>query len=166
MKIDRIVVGSLFTNCYILSIGNNCIVIDPGDDYFKIKSAIGDKKVNGVIITHRHFDHIGALKYFNNIYDKNNLKEGINNIDNFKFEVIYTPGHTDDSICIYFKENNIMFVGDFIFKNGIGRTDLGGNDYLMYQSLNKMNHYDKHIKIYPGHGKESILGIELKNLLH
>lgn len=126
MKIDRIVVGSLFTNCYILSIGNNCIVIDPGDDYFKIKSAIGDKKVNGVIITHRHFDHIGALKYFNNIYDKNNLKEGINNIDNFKFEVIYTPGHTDDSICIYFKDNNIMFVGDFIFKNGIGRTDLGG----------------------------------------
>lgn len=165
MKIDRIVVGSLFTNCYILSIGNNCIVIDPGDDYFKIKSAIGDKKVNGVIITHRHFDHIGALKYFNNIYDKNNLKEGINNIDNFKFEVIYTPGHTDDSICIYFKENNIMFVGDFIFKNGIGRTDLGGSIQKLKQSLTKISKYDSNIKIYPGHGKESILGIELENLL-
>ena len=83
MKVDRIVVGSLFTNCYILSNGNNCIVIDPGDDYFKIKSAIGDKKVSGVIITHRHFDHIGALKYFTNVYDKNNLKEGMNNVGCF-----------------------------------------------------------------------------------
>ena len=129
MKIDRIVVGSLFTNCYILSIGNNCIVIDPGDDYFKIKSAIGDKKVNGVIITHRHFDHIGALKYFKNIYDKNNLKEGINSIDNFKFEVIYTPGHTDDSICIYFKDNNITF--DIIFLDPPYHLNLL-NDALKY----------------------------------
>lgn len=166
MKVDTVVVGSICTNCYILSIGNNCIVIDPGDDYLKIKKAIGNKQVVGVIVTHRHFDHIGALKYLKNIYDKNNLKEGINNIGNFKFEVIYTPGHTDDSICMYFKDDNIMFVGDFIFKNGIGRTDLGGSEAQMLQSLVKISKYNDNIKIYPGHGKESILGVELKHLLN
>lgn len=165
MKIEVVVVGALKTNCYILSIKDSCIVIDPGDEYDKIKKAIGNKKIIGAIVTHHHFDHIGALNYFENIYDKNNLKEEKNNIGSFNFEVIYTPGHTDDSICIYFKDDNIIFVGDFIFKNGIGRTDLGGNDIDMYNSLIKISKYDHNIKIMPGHGESSILGIELDKLI-
>lgn len=144
MKLDRVVVGDLQTNCYILSINDNCIVIDPGDEYDKIKEKIGSKNVVGVIITHHHFDHVGALKYFNNIYDYNNLKEGINNIGKFTFEVIYTLGHTKDSISTYFKEDNVMFVGDFIFKDAIGRTDLGGSKIDMINSLKK---YQSMIKI-------------------
>lgn len=77
MQIDRVIVGELQTNCYILSIDNECIVIDPGDEYNKIKNYIGDKKVVGVIITHHHFDHIGALNSFDKslVLDKSNLKE-------------------------------------------------------------------------------------------
>ena len=165
MKIDTVIVGYLKTNCYIISKDNECLVIDPGDEYAKIKDAIGNKKVIGTIITHHHFDHVGALINFDNIYDKNNLKEGINKIGKFNFEVIYTPGHTDDSICIYFKENNIMFVGDFIFKDAIGRTDLGGNIIDMNYSLEKISKYSKDIIIYPGHGDKSILGIELSKWL-
>ncbi len=169
MKIDRVIVGSYLTNCYILSKDNKCLIIDPGDDYLKIKKAIGKKDVVGIIITHHHFDHTGALVYFNNInvYDYTNLKEGMNNINNFCFEVIYTKGHTDDSICIYFKDYNVMFVGDFIFKNGIGRTDLGGNIEDMQQSLIKISAYayNKNIMIYPGHGDLSLLSDELKKLL-
>lgn len=161
MKIDRVIVGNLYTNCYILSIDNECLVIDPGDEYDKIKKAISNKKVIGTIITHHHFDHIGAIDYFNNIYDYNNLKEGINKIGKFIFEVIYTPGHTNDSICIYFKDDNIMFVGDFLFKDGIGRTDLGGNINDMHKSLIKIKKYNSSIKIFPGHGDYSKLGNEV-----
>ena len=164
MKIDRIVVGSLATNCYILSIDSTCLVIDPGDEYEKIKQSISNRKVVGTIVTHHHFDHVGALNYFNDIYDYHNLKEGINEIGNFKFEVIYTKGHTTDSICIYFKEDNVMFTGDFMFKEGIGRTDLGGNMNDMLNSINKISKYNKDIKIYPGHGDSSYLGIELNNI--
>ena len=163
MRIDVIKVGYLETNCYILSIDNDCIVIDPGDEYNKIKDKIGNKNVKGVIVTHNHFDHIGALSYFNSIYDYNKLKEGINNINKFKFEVIQTPGHTRDSICIYFKEDNIMFTGDFIFKDGIGRTDLGGNDLDMIKSIDKISKYPN-VKIYPGHGEYSYLQDELKKI--
>ena len=161
MEIDRVVVGNLQTNCYILSINNECLVIDPGDEYEKINEKIENKVVIGTIITHYHFDHIGAINYFDNIYNINNLSEGINNIGNFSFEVIYTPGHTKDSISLYFKENNIMFTGDFLFKDGIGRTDLGGNEFDMYDSLTKISKYNKDITIYPGHGSKSILGIEV-----
>ena len=160
MKIDRQVVGILETNCYIISKNNNCLIIDPGDEYDKIKKIIGNKKVVGVIITHHHFDHIGALKYFDKdlMFDKNNLAEKEYNIANFNFEVIFTPGHKEDSITIYFKEENIMFTGDFIFKGAIGRTDLeGGNMKDMIDSLNKMKKYPKNTIIYPGHGNKTTL---------
>lgn len=164
MKIDKIVVGGLETNCYILSINDECLVIDPGDEYNKIKEVIGNKKILGVIITHHHFDHIGAIKYFDNnlILDKNNLKEKEYNISNFNFEVIYTSGHKEDAITIYFKKDKTMFTGDFIFKNAIGRTDLpGGNMIDMLNSLNKISEYDKDIIIFPGHGEATILGNEI-----
>ena len=161
MKINKVSVGYLKTNCYIISIDDECLVIDPGDEYEKIKHEIGNKKVLGTIITHHHFDHVGCINNFNNIYDINNLKEGINKIGKFSFEVIYTPGHTTDSICIYFKEDNIMFVGDFLFKDGIGRTDLGGNEIDMQNSLLKISKYDKDITILPGHSDKSKLGLEV-----
>lgn len=164
MKIDRVVVGNLETNCYILSINDKCLVIDPGDEYNKIKEVIGNKNILGVIITHYHFDHVGVLDYFdkNLILDKSNLEERQYKISDFNFEVIYTPGHSIDSITIYFKKEKIMFTGDFIFKNAIGRTDLpSGNILDMLNSLNKIKEYDKDIIIYPGHGTTTILKDEI-----
>jgi len=164
MKINKVIVGALDTNCYILTLNNKCLVIDPGDEFSKIKDVIGDKEVIGVIVTHYHFDHIGALDNFDKslILDKSNLEEKEYNIDRFKFEVIYTPGHKEDSITIYFKEDKIMFTGDFIFKNSIGRTDLPGGSFKdMLNSLNKISKYNKNIKIYPGHGDVTYLKYEI-----
>lgn len=162
MRIEIVKVGYLETNCYILSIDNKVLVIDPGDEIDKIKGVIKNREVIGCIITHYHFDHIGALKYFDKVYDINNLTEGINVIGPFTFEVIYTPGHKEDCISIYFKDEKIMFVGDFIFKDGIGRTDLNDGDInQMINSLKKISKYDHDIIIYPGHGDKTILGLEL-----
>lgn len=164
MKIKRLILGVLDTNCYILTTYNDCLVIDPADNYELIKKEISDKNVLGAIITHHHFDHIGASCFFDKVYDINNLKEGINKIGEFTFEVIYTKGHTKDSICIYFKEENVMFVGDFIFKDGLGRTDLGGSVIDIKNSIKKISKYDPLITIYPGHGSSSKLGLELINI--
>jgi len=164
MEINRVIVGELQTNCYILSMGNKCLVIDPGDEYNKIKACINDKEVVCVIVTHYHFDHIGALKYFDKslILDRSNLEEKEYNIEGFIFEIIYTPGHKEDCITIYFKKDKVMFTGDFIFKGTFGRTDLpGGSDIDTLNSLNKMKKYDKGIIIYPGHNDETILGNEI-----
>ena len=62
-------------------------------------------------------------------------------------------------------ENN-MFVGDFIFKNSIGRTDLeGGNEEDMKKSIEKIRQYSDEITLYPGHGQKTDLGEEKKNNL-
>lgn len=172
MNIDVVKVGNLECNCYLLEIDNKVLVIDPGDDIEKIIKKIDNREVIGVIITHYHFDHIGALEEFVNkynvsVYDRYNMSEGINRIGNFIFDVIYTPGHKEDLITIYFKESNCMFCGDFIFKDCIGRCDLpGGNEGLMKSSIAKIKKYDKNIVIYPGHGDNTILGYEMENNIY
>ena len=165
MKINRIEVGYLVCNCYVLEIDNKVLVIDPGDEYDKIKPYLKDKKVLGIILTHRHFDHIGSIDdivrdYNVKVYDNNNLEEKEYKIDKFTFNIIKTPGHTMDSICIYFKKDKIMFTGDFIFKGSIGRCDLGGDIDLMNKSIDKIKKYNDDIIIYPGHGGSSSLGYE------
>ena len=105
-----------------------------------------------------------AKNYYNiKVYEYKNLKEGKITIGPFDIEVIYTKGHTNDSVTYYFKEEKIMFTGDFIFKNSIGRTDLGGNTKDMIESINKIKHYDDSIIIYPGHGEYTTLSSEKEN---
>ena len=159
MKIENLIVGDLATNCYLLSINEECIIIDPGDEFSKIKKAVKDKKVVGCLLTHFHFDHIGALEEVLSYYDLEINKVKSNN---FCFEIIETPGHTSDSKTFYFPKDKIMFTGDFIFNHSIGRTDLGGSDEDMKNSLAKFKQYDDDIILYPGHGPSTILKKEKK----
>jgi glyoxylase-like metal-dependent hydrolase (beta-lactamase superfamily II) len=103
----------------------------------------------------------------NYYYDKDNLVEGENKIGCFSFNVIYTPGHKEDLITIYFKKDKAMFCGDFIFKDSIGRWDLdGGNIKDMFKSIDKIKRYDRDITIYPGHGEKTTLGYEMDNNMY
>ena len=154
---------------------NEGLIIDPGDEVDKILDMIEDTKILAILITHAHFDHIGALNdllkvidvpvYYNNVNNeiKNviNVKEKKYNIGEFNFEVIFTPGHRNDSVCYYFYNDNFMVTGDFLFHLNIGRTDLEYGDYNeMIKSINKIKKYDDNIDIYPGHGIKTNLGFE------
>ena len=60
-----------------------------------------------------------------------------------------------------------MFVGDFIFRNSIGRTDLEGGNYSdMKKSIEKIKKYDGNIVIYPGHGEKRTLQFEKDNNMY
>lgn len=166
MQIRIIKVGNLQTNCYILVKDGFCMIIDPGDQFYSIEHQLGDNKLVGILITHRHPDHIGALEKFEReygvpVYDRSNLEEKKYEINGFNFEVIFTPGHTDDSVTYFFYEYNFMFDGDFVFKGTIGRTDLPtGSNQQMKQSIEKIKEYSDRIRIYPGHGDMTNLGVE------
>ena len=172
MEIETVVTGALDENCYILKKNNTCLVIDPGSDYPKIKERIGNNKILGVLITHAHFDHVGALRNFLTkrsikIFKKSNCNEEKYTIGDFNFEVIYTPGHANDQIAFYFAEDKAMFSGDFIFKESIGRCDLPTGDYkIMKESLNKIKNYPLDMLIYPGHGRETTLEYEIENNIY
>lgn len=163
MKIEKLILGELEENCYILTKGNNCLIIDPGDEFEKIKEKIGTKKVVGCLITHFHDDHIGALEKVKKYYK---VKVNETKYEDFDFETIDTKGHTNDSKSYYFKENKVMFVGDFLFKSSFGRTDLGGSNEDMKKSLETISQYDDDITIYPGHGPKTTLGAEKTNFAY
>lgn len=166
MKIDKVVVGELEENCYVLGIDDNVLVIDPGDEFNKINEVVNNRKVLGILVTHNHFDHVGALNEFNNIdiYFFDNLEEKEYNIGPFKFNVIYNPGHTDDSISFYFKEDKTLFCGDFIFYHSIGRWDLPTGDFnKMKESITKIKKLPEDTIIYPGHNRSTTLKDEIDN---
>ena len=77
------------------------------------------------------------------------------------FQCIETPGHTPGGCCLLFPEGNMMITGDTLFKGSCGRTDLpGGNARILKESLNRLKQLPDEIRIYPGHGPDSTIGIE------
>lgn len=165
MNITRLVVGPLEENTYILEIDNELLIVDPGSEYDKISKIINNRKVLGILITHSHFDHVGALDSFKDIdiYKYDVLEEKEYNIGKFKFDVIFNPGHSKDSVSYYFRKYNALFSGDFIFYESIGRCDLPtGSISDMEKSIDKIKKYDKDMIIYPGHGEDTTLSHEIE----
>jgi glyoxylase-like metal-dependent hydrolase (beta-lactamase superfamily II) len=81
---------------------------------------------------------------------------------NSELKVIKTPGHTPGHICLYSEEHKVLFTGDTLFLESIGRTDLPGGDYswIMRSILDSILPLGDEVKIYPGHGDASDLGHE------
>ena len=170
MKMLKLVVGNLQTNCYILYEDGKCLIIDPGDECNNIIKIIEKLKVEplAILLTHNHFDHTGAVDelvsiYKIPVYDYKNLFEETKVIFPFQFKTIYTPGHSSSSITFYFEEYDLMFCGDFIFYENIGRVDLPSGSYAdMIESIKKIKTYDENVKLYPGHGKDTTLKHEIR----
>jgi len=75
------------------------------------------------------------------------------------FEIYHIPGHSPDSLALYSPSENLLFAGDLIFSNGIGRTDLPGGDQ---QQLKKsvellLRELPLETRVYPGHGEPTTL---------
>ena len=63
MKIETLVLGDFSVCTYVVSNGNECIIIDPGKDTDKIIEKISGRKLCAILLTHAHFDHIEGLEY-------------------------------------------------------------------------------------------------------
>jgi len=99
----------------------------------------------------------------------------INQLENFppsprlrwasKLKILHTPGHTPGSCCFYFEEENALFTGDTLFKEGIGRTDLSySSKEDLKKSLKKIFKLPRETIIYSGHGEDTILEDEINTL--
>ena len=204
-----------FNTYYLLGDRYN-LVIDCGIGIYKIKDLLNkiDQKEKKLIITHMHWDHIGNIEEFKEVYlsekanyyfengywepieevrkkvirdvNQNLLPDSFNideyeigkskrgkvikegetfGLGNRKIEVIETPGHTEDHICLYDKTNKYLFAGDFIYQGPLylerDYTDI--EDYFL--SLKKLiENYPEIEKILSSHYKPEISSKYLKEI--
>lgn len=83
-------------------------------------------------------------------------------LGSLEFKIIHTPGHSPGGISI--KCGDVLFSGDTLFFEGIGRTDLPGGDYdaIVSSIKDKLFTLDDNVKVFPGHGPETTIGHEKK----
>ena len=143
-------------------------VVDPSEakpiiSFLKKKNL----KLNYILNTHHHFDHIGGNIELKKIYnakivgfsgDKHRIP-GIDitlkdnekwNFGNSIVKVIHIPGHTLGHICFFFEKEKVVFTGDTLFSLGCGKIFEGDHKQMLI-SLNKIKKLPKDTKIYCGH---------------
>lgn len=76
------------------------------------------------------------------------------------FKIIKTPGHTPGGVCFYNKKHELLFSGDTLFYQGIGRTDLSyASEKDLIVSLKILKRLPEHTTVLPGHGEKCLLGV-------
>ena len=91
------------------------------------------------------------------------LSEGqIITIGNLEVHVLHTPGHAPGHVCFHLPEYRVLFDGDVLFQDGIGRTDLPGGDYqeLMDSIRDRLLVLPDETQVFPGHGLPTTIGAE------
>ena len=83
-------------------------------------------------------------------------------LKHFPAQVLFTPGHTQGSVCLYFKQMELLLAGDTLFAGSIGRTDLsGGNSKQILQSIHhRLLVLPEDTCVLPGHGPITTIGEE------
>ena len=190
MLIKTLPVGHLETNCYVVTDEGTleCAVIDPGAEANTILGYIEDNrlKCRAVMLTHAHFDHIGALDavleetgaplYLNKKEETGEALPGTRpfrapegavyyaegdtvRIGALEFRVLETPGHTPGGVTLLC--GDALFTGDTLFRGSCGRTDFPGGDMMAeLLSLKRLGRLEGDYEVYPGHDLATRLSTE------
>lgn len=203
MDIKIFEVGPFAENTYLLVKADAAILIDPGfsneTEYQSFKKAIANAKLEAIVLTHSHVDHVLGLQrvlkdfdvkvYVNTddlfLWDNFGSQAsmfGLNQVGfsftpdrlpkdekfevgDFKFDCLYTPGHSPDHTSLYFEDEELVIAGDALFRESIGRTDLYQGDFEVLEKSIKEKLYTlpENTKVYPGHGPATTVAHEKKN---
>ncbi len=143
-------------------------VVDSSYNADEIMKIVNTQKLQlkYVINTHGHSDHTAGNSELTSIFGAKiiahtqskishdiSVDDGdIIYIGKISVKIIYTPGHTTDSICLLI-DNQKLLTGDTLFVGECGRTDFpGGNSKSMYESLfGKLTKLEDDVEVYPGH---------------
>jgi glyoxylase-like metal-dependent hydrolase (beta-lactamase superfamily II) len=197
-RVTTFVNGRWKQNCYIVSDKErDVIVIDPGSQSDELIALVEKNgwHIHGILNTHGHFDHIGAVaslqerfpapfylhksderlmqraNLFRMVFEAHDpvriptITQDISalpqnfDVGPFSISWVSSPGHTEGSVCLQLE--NMLFSGDTLMQNTIGRTDLpGGNRDQLLASVRKLSSLPEDTKVYGGHGAPTTIGAE------
>lgn len=188
MIIEKLTVGSLSTNCYILGCEEmrTAAIIDPGAQPKDILAALERLELDPayILLTHGHFDHTGAISRLRkelpnipvylhpaeaNLLGINEIMPEVGETHDYgeghvlpvgtiAVRIYHTPGHTPGGVTLRAGYN--LFTGDTLFKGSMGRTDLGGDDAALRASLKRLGSLPGDFRVLPGHGDETTMEAE------
>ena len=187
LHITTLPLGSYQTNCYIVRAADakSCAVIDPGYEADGILDFLKQEglSLDAVLLTHGHFDHVGAVKAIaaetdcqvwlcpddlsmppmmtaGKLHYTHTYGEGTElHLAGLDIRVLHTPGHTPGSVCLLCED--ALFSGDTLFAGSCGRTDLpGGSWAILTQSLKRLATIEADLRVFPGHGEATTLAYE------
>jgi len=185
-------VGAYEVNCSVLFEGGSAWIVDPGHDAKRIADLVSRRglKPAGILLTHAHFDHIGAVPGIAEAFPGIDVFVGVEDAPMFGhpfnqmppdypsvprpaslrdpseasvpgMEVIRTPGHTPGGVCYYFPKDSLLLSGDTLFAGSVGRTDFpGGSMSSLMESLKSLTTLPDATLVVPGHGQETTIGAE------
>lgn len=147
-----------------------CLLVDAGmsneREWERLRMFLTEEKLVPIalLITHTHPDHVCGMDFVEQAYGVNATVypvEGTLTAGGFRMEVIRTPGHKEDCVCYYLRDENVLFTGDTLFQESVGRTDLPGGDMqTLVLSLRKLVALPEETNVYPGHGYPTTIGHE------
>jgi glyoxylase-like metal-dependent hydrolase (beta-lactamase superfamily II) len=169
-------------NAWIVGDDEEVIVIDPGRDPADVLRAVGDREVLAVICTHGHPDHITAAlavaepdeapvalhpkdqMLWRDAYPEDDAEiemsdGGVFEVSDVRLEVIYAPGHTAGSVCLYCEDLDVVFTGHALTASGPARHDGEFPDFA--GQLTAIGEYlltlPGSTRVLPGEGEETTI---------
>jgi len=176
-------------NVWVIGDDEECVVIDAPHSVDEILAVVGGRRLQGIICTHAHDDHVrvapalreatGApillhpddrplwelthpgLLWDADLFDRQELV-----VAGVRLEVLHTPGHAPGAVCLYAPELECVFTGDTLFNGGPGATGRSWSDKptILDSIRTRLMALPAETVVHTGHGEDTTIGAEAGNL--
>ena len=176
-------------NVWVVGDDSECVVIDAPHDVDAIRALIGKRRLQAILCTHAHDDHVrvapelreatGApillhpadapvwrLTHPDLLWDVD-LADGQElPVGGVTLTVLHTPGHAPGAVCFYVQALGAVFTGDTLFHGGPGATGRSFSDELqIVESIReRLMTLPPYTVVHTGHGEDTTIGAEAGNL--
>jgi glyoxylase-like metal-dependent hydrolase (beta-lactamase superfamily II) len=198
-RVDHAVTSGTFTldgetfdvdnNVWVVGDDEECVVIDAPHSVDDILAVVGDRRVQAIVCTHAHDDHVRVAPALRDATgapillhpDERPLWELTHPHDGWdadlgdgeelvvagvRLEVLHTPGHAPGAVCLYAPELQCVFTGDTLFQGGPGATGRSYSDRptILGSIRSRLMVLPPETVVHTGHGDDTTIGAEAGNL--
>jgi glyoxylase-like metal-dependent hydrolase (beta-lactamase superfamily II) len=198
-RIEKLVTSGTFSldggtwdvenNVWLIGDDDEVLVIDAAHDAEAIKAVVGSRRVNAILCTHGHNDHIDAAPALAELtgapiwlhpadaalwglthqvrQPDAELHAGqVVSIADVELEVLHTPGHSPGAVCFYVPALRVLFSGDTLFAGGPGATGRSFSDFptIIDSISHRLLNLPADTLVHTGHGDDTTVGTEAPHL--
>jgi glyoxylase-like metal-dependent hydrolase (beta-lactamase superfamily II) len=176
-------------NVWVVGDDAECVVIDAPHDVQGILKVVGDRRVKAILCTHAHDDHVRVapelraqtqapillhpddrplweLTHTDHLWDAD-LADGQEiKVAGVRLRALHTPGHAPGAVCFLAEDLGCVFTGDTLFNGGPGATgrSFSDEDTILASIRTVLFALPEDTVVHTGHGDDTTIGVEKKNL--